>query len=142
MVDEEQPALVVGARTQPPGMSLSNSPQASTNASRPVGLQGPGDAVGPDVGHLAHIGEVATQDGPIGFHPDNALKIVATIRTASTSSPRPARARRSHVRTAARVGELVNHLSVDHRGGVEQVQQHWLPIAVEDMLTNIEHLTG
>jgi hypothetical protein len=52
----------------------------------PIGLERPGDAIGPDAGFLAHVCEIATQEGRIGSHPEHALRIVACRAAGSTCS--------------------------------------------------------
>src|SRR6478735_10315329 len=77
VVKEKQPALFVGAGPQPTRhVSLHLTP-GQHDASRPVGLERPGDAVGPDVGHATNVAEIATEHGRVGLHSNDALQVIA-----------------------------------------------------------------
>jgi hypothetical protein len=67
-------------------MSFSSSPQARTTLAGQSASSDLGDAIGPDAGFLAHICEIATQEGRIGSHPEHALRIVACRAAGSTCS--------------------------------------------------------
>ena len=98
-----------------PACLVCSSPQASTTRASQSAVERPCDAVVPDVRHLAHAGEIAAEDGRIGFHPNDALQVVAH---------RPRRRRRPRsgspvhaqpCRAAAASASLIDCLPVDHR---------------------------